>query len=323
MAEFLAANGNVAGPVPGRLIDLREIDTGSRALMWCRTAHHAFPGVSLELSTRNPPLGSINRFKLGAGELFAIDSAPVEVTYRPSASAGLPPHLSLMVQARRSMEMSQGTRSYRLDEGDLCLIDENAAFRLAGQEPCGILFLRLPRGATLNRHPQLEKLCGTVLPASEPGTRLLADTLLRLLADVSCLGELQRAAMMDAVLQMLGVAEPLSMLPETPDWRVRRALDFIELNLSVAGLTAENVAQDQYISRRRLDQLMREGLGCSIASHLWSRRLERAAADLRDPRRVAATVAQIAFANGFEDAAHFARAFKRRYAVTPGQWRLG
>jgi AraC-like DNA-binding protein len=43
---------------------------------------------------------------------------------------------------------------------------------------------------------------------------------------------------------------------------------------------------------------------------------------LRDPRRNGQSVAQIAFTNGFEDAAHFTRAFKRRYAVTPGQWRL-
>jgi len=34
------------------------------------------------------------------------------------------------------------------------------------------------------------------------------------------------------------------------------------------------------------------------------------------------TAAQVAFANGFEDAAHFTRAFKSRYACTPGQWRL-
>ena len=106
------------------------------------------------------------------------------------------------------------------------------------------------------------------------------------------------------------------------DTRVRRALEFIELNLSVAGLTAEAVAQDQHISRRRLDQLMQNTVGHSIAGQLWSRRLEQAASDLRDPHRGCHSIAQIAFANGFEDAAHFTRAFKRRFSVTPGQWRL-
>ena len=82
------------------------------------------------------------------------------------------------------------------------------------------------------------------------------------------------------------------------------------------------VAQEQRISRRRLDQLMHEALGHSIASHLWNRRLEQAAADLRDFTRTGLSIAQIAFANGFEDAAHFTRAFKRRFTVTPGAWRL-
>ena len=86
-------------------------------------------------------------------------------------------------------------------------------------------------------------------------------------------------------------------------------------------ITAEGVAMDQRISRRRLDQLMLQSFGHSIASHLWSRRLEQAAVDLRDPSRANQSIAQIAFANGFEDAAHFTRAFKRRFSQTPRQWR--
>lgn len=304
-----------------RLIDLREFDGERRAHMWHGAIRSTFPGLSVRIATPVPPLGSINRFQMGAGELVAIESAPVEVCYDPPAG-GYSPHISLMVQSRGSTRVSQGGRECLLAEGDVCVIDEASGFRMIGEDCSAILFLRMPRGAAVSRYPQLERLFARVLPAAEPGTRLLAGTLMRLMADAARLGELQRAAMMDAVIHMLGVAEPFSSLPQTADWRVRRALDFIELNLSVAGLTAEAVAQDQRISRRRLDQLMTEALGQSIASHLWSRRLERAAADLRDPRRNGQSVAQIAFTNGFEDAAHFTRAFKRRYAVTPGQWRL-
>jgi len=318
MAEVLAANGNLPTP----LIDLREVDSAHRARVWQGAACSAFPGLSLKMPAPVPQLGSINRLAIGAGELFAIESAPVEVSYRPPAPGTASPHLSLMVQSRGATHVSQSGRRCDLSEGDICLIDESSAFRLVGEESSGIVFLRLPRRASLSRHPQIERILASVMPGTEPGTRLLADTLLRLFDDAPRLGELQRAAMMDAILHMLGVAEPFSALPGTSGWRVRRALDFIEANLATAGLAAEDVAQDQHISRRRLDQLMREALGQSIAGHLWDRRLERAAADLRDPRRAGMSAAQVAFANGFEDAAHFTRAFKRRYAVTPGQWRL-
>lgn len=322
IAESLAPDGNHLVELPTRLIDLRDVDSASRELAWQGVVSEAFPGLSLKLTPRIPTLGSINRYKMGAGELFAIESAPVEVSYRPLRSGGASPHLSLMVQARGSTRINQGRRECLLSEGDVCLIDESSGFRMVGKDCSGIVFLRLPRSAALGRHPFLERQFATVLPASDAGTRLLAGAMLRLLEEAPHLAELQRAAAVAAMMQMLGVAGPLSALPATSDWRIRRALDFIELNLSIAGLSAEHVAQDQHISRRRLDQLMREALGHSVTGHLWGRRLERAAADLRDPRRAGMTAAQVAFANGFEDAAHFSRAFKRRYGCTPGWWRI-
>ena len=311
------------GDMPRSLVDLSEVEQGQRALTWDTAVRSTFPGLSVELGSAGASLGSINRIKLGAGELFAIESSPADVVYNPPKEKDADrPRFSLMVQSKGATLASQGGQSCLLNEGDLCMIDEAKSFRLVGEECTGILFLRLPRAAVVSRYPQLERLFASVLPAEEPGTRLLADTLVRLAREVSTLGEAQRSAMMNAIIQMLGVAGPFSALPASPDWRVRRALNYIELNLSVAGLTAEAVAQDQRISRRRLDQLMHEAFGHSIASHLWSRRLEQAAEDLRDPQRADLPIAQIAFANGFEDAAHFTRAFKRRFSVTPGQWRL-
>lgn len=311
------------GDLPGLLVDLSEVEQGMRARTWDIAVRSAFPGLSAEFSDSGESFGSINRTKMGAGEFFEIDSPPVDVVHHAnSAKESVQPHLSLMIQSKGSIRVSQAGQSYRLHEGDLCVIDEAKSFRLIGEDSSKILFLRMCRAAALSRYPMLDKPFVTVFPANEPGTRLLGETLLSFSAAAGSLRELQRNAMMNAVIQMLGIAEPFSRIQAAPDWRVRRALDYIELNLSVAGLTAEAVARDQRISRRRLDQLMHEAFGHSIASHLWSRRLEQAAADLRDSNRSDQSIAQIAFANGFEDAAHFTRAFKRRFSVTPGQWRL-
>ncbi len=311
------------GELPSLLVDLSEVEQEKRALSWGSAVRSALPSLSVELSDPAKSFGSINLTKMGAGEFFEIDSSPVDVTHHAGgAKEHDQPRLSLMVQSKGSIRVNQAGQSCTLSEGDLCVLDEARSFRLIGEDCSKILFLRMSRTAALSRYPMLEKPFVTVFPSDEPGTRLLAETLLRFSASAAELRELQRSAMMNAVIQMLGMAEPFSKLPTAPDWRVRRALDYIEINLSVAGLTAESVAQDQRISRRRLDQLMHEAFGHSIASHLWSRRLEQAAADLRDPHRSDQSIAQIAFANGFEDAAHFTRAFKRRYSITPGQWRL-
>jgi len=309
--------GGLAPP----LVDLSTVAHEQRAGLWDRAVRSAFPGLSVTLGDLRPH-GTIERITVGAGEIFAIESGPADVLHEAPRVRSEQAQLSLMVLSRGAIRVAQAGRAAALSAGDMVVLDESKSFRMVGEESSRMLFLRVPRAAALGRYPLLEKLLVTALPGEAPGTAILAETLLRFSREAHRLGESQRCAMMNAIVQMLGVAEPFSELPASSDWRVRRALDFIELNLSVAGLTAEIVAQDQHISRRRLDQLMHESCGQSIASHLWSRRLEQAAVDLRDPMKVRLSVAQIAFANGFEDAAHFTRAFKKRFGNTPGQWRL-
>jgi AraC family transcriptional regulator, positive regulator of tynA and feaB len=303
-------------------IDLAQYEEEVRPGAWKAAAGEVFPGLSVHVDCAEPLRGSIQLVDLGAAQLCAIESAPARVRYVPDAKyAAEWQHVSLMVQSYGSTRVRQGWGSIVLEEGDMCLIDERERFRLDTQVHTGILFLRLPRRPALSRYPHLDRLFGMVLPSRESGTRLLSDTLLRLSEVADDLGDLQRAAVVGSVIQMLGVAEAFSSLPDGAGWRARRAADFIELNLSVAGITAEDVARDQNISRRRLDQLMKAAYGRSIAGHLWARRMEQAAQDLSDAHKASLSIAQIAFANGFEDPAHFTRAFRRHFAVTPGQWR--
>jgi hypothetical protein len=227
--------------LPSSIVDLSEVEQGQRALTWDIAVRSAFPGLSVKLADPSFPLGSIHRLKMGDGEFCEIESAAADVTHHPSKQTPKAP-LSVMVLARGQMEVKQAAQSCSLNPGDMCVIDESRGFRLIGEESSRILFLRLPRSAALSRYPLLEKLFVTRFPADEPGTRILASTLLRFSTEAVPLRELQRRAMMNGVIQMLGMAEPFYALPATPDWRVRRALDYIELNLSVPGLTAESVA---------------------------------------------------------------------------------
>src|SRR5690606_655403 len=93
-----------AGEPPDRLARDRQRQPRDHV---AGTACSTFPGLSLRLTGRVPQLGSINRYRMGAGELFAIESAPVEVSYRPPSRGSFSPHLSLMVQSRGSTEVSQ------------------------------------------------------------------------------------------------------------------------------------------------------------------------------------------------------------------------
>lgn len=310
---------NLEGLSP--LVDLAEVDRAKRADVWNSAAPTVFPGLSIHALAPDPIVGSIQSSRMGQGSLFAIASAPAEVSYVPRAESETSQFLTLMLQAEGTTIARQRQRHCELTRGDICFIDERHPFRLIGVEPSQLLLLRMPRSLVMSRFPDMEHVVATLIPGRDPGTQLLSHTLLELLHVARDLRESQQQAALNAIIHLLGATSGLAVELESMHWRVQKALDFIELNLAMPGLTAEHVAQAQHISRRRLDQLMRDALGLSITGQIWSRRLQRAADDLRDARWANASISQVAFANGFEDPAHFARAFKRRFETTPGQWR--
>lgn len=303
------------------IIDLSGIEPARRADIWSGVAPRIFPGLHVDELDADPSLGAILHRRLGAGALFAIFSAPAEVSYVPAGPPEAQQFITMMLQAQgHSLASQRGQRS-ELAPGDICFIDERHPFRLAGLDVSQILLLRMPLAQVINRFPEMEQLTGTRFAGRDPGASLLAHTLLHLLRVAGDLKEAQQQAAMSAVIHLLGTTSALTEQLDNVHWRVSRALDFIEVNVATAGLTAEDVARAQHISRRRLDQLMRDAAGLSITGQIWKRRLQRAADDLQSPRWSGASISQIAFANGFEDPAHFARAFKRRFKMTPGRWR--
>jgi AraC-like DNA-binding protein len=81
-------------------------------------------------------------------------------------------------------------------------------------------------------------------------------------------------------------------------------------------LSAIRVAKLLGITPRYVHLLLEE-TGKSFTHHVLDRRLERAAALLRDPRWRHRKIAEIAAEAGFTDLSYFNRAFRRRHGATP------
>jgi AraC family transcriptional activator of tynA and feaB len=307
------------------LIDLSGVDLDRRAGLWAHSATSFFPGLSISDMPADAPVGHIQSLSMGGGSLWSILSAPVMVSYSPKGGADdAGASISLLMQLDGAVVIGQNHRACRLGPGDMCLVDERFPFHLQGEVLSRIVFLRMPRRAVLGRHPYLEHCTASLLDIDDPGAQLLRDTLKRTVQTAPDLSEEQRGSVLAAMVHLLGAAlAPRGLQRDEVHWRVRAALAFIETHLGDADLTAEQVAQAQGVSRRRLDQVLRRSLGRSVTAQIWARRLEQAASDLTDPRYQGQAVSQIAFANGFEDAAHFSRAFKGRFGRTPRDWRIG
>jgi AraC-like DNA-binding protein len=219
-----------------------------------------------------------------------------------------------------AMTVTQSGRQCTVNAQSACLIDMTRAFHIEHPGVTTQLVLQLPRDILLGRYPHFGRFTTCAFNGSDNGTALLRDLLLRCLSYIPALDELQRTSLFWVILDMLGL--PKIGADET-EWRVHKALAYIRAHLNDEDLSAHEVARAQAISRRSLDELFCRVRGRPVAAEIADVRLVLASEALRDPSQARRTIGEIAFNLGFEHAAHFTRAFGRRFGVTPRDWRGG
>ncbi len=99
--------------------------------------------------------------------------------------------------------------------------------------------------------------------------------------------------------------------------RLRRVLHYVEAHWD-ADVRLEAVANVAKMHPQSLSRFLRQKLGQTLARHLASLRLGRAAKALLESER---TVADIAFSCGFNNLSNFNRQFKACYGHTPSAYR--
>lgn len=95
---------------------------------------------------------------------------------------------------------------------------------------------------------------------------------------------------------------------------------FIEDRLFDANLDANTIAAALHISPRYVHMLLRAE-GETLGEYILRRRLEESARRLKDPPHATRTVMEIAFDCGFTDASYFGRCFRKRFQMTPREYR--
>ncbi|MFE7795857.1 helix-turn-helix domain-containing protein [Streptomyces sp. NPDC057460] len=101
---------------------------------------------------------------------------------------------------------------------------------------------------------------------------------------------------------------------------VLRVRDHINRNLGDPDLSPERIARTHRISVRYLHRLF-EGEGTTVGRLIQQRRLEECNRELARRGRTTPTVSAVAQRWGFVNPAHFSRAFRAAYGVSPREWR--
>lgn len=101
---------------------------------------------------------------------------------------------------------------------------------------------------------------------------------------------------------------------------VVRIHHYILANLDAVDLSPRAIAAANGISVRQLHRMF-SATGITVSHWVRKRRLARCAADLRDPAATAAGITEIAFRWGFNDSAHFSKAFRAEFGQSPRAYR--
>ena len=189
------------------------------------------------------------------------------------------------------------------------------------------LTVRTPRATISKLLPRNDRLGGLKLDRDDVARRLLfgylGGTFDVALNDSGRAGELHGEHIVDLIALAVGAEGQARELAEQRGARaVRRAavLREIETMMTDPNLSATTVARRLAVTPRYVHLLLEE-TGLSFTQHLLEKRLERAAALLRDLRWRQRKIADIALESGFTDLSHFNRSFRRRFGDTPSGFR--
>ncbi len=244
-------------------------------------------------------------------------------TRRLIASEGLDHYL---VQVYRSgiCEGSYGDVQNVVRPGDIKIIDLAQPFETFNTGFDNTT-LTIPRAALAPLLDRPDGVHGTVLPADSPLGSVLGSHILALAAVGPDLTMTEAASLATGSVRL--VAACLGANPrargETQAYRAvgrgQAVRDFIDENIASPLLCPELLAKHFRLSRAGLYRVFADEGG--VAAFIQARRLRRCFLAITDPAQAHRRFGDIAHAHGFSSDAHFGRAFRQAFGMTPGEAR--
>lgn len=271
--------------------------------------------------------GSIRQHTLPSLDMSVVTSGPQRVMRTPGHIAHSSDNYFLVsIQARGHGVVRQDGRDAVLSAGDFALYDSTRPYELLFEASFEQIVLKLPGERLRSELRDTEALTATTVSGREGAGHLLLGMIRTLREDIDTLQPASALAVAHGVqnilvagLQTLPAARApaLSNLTAYHLARLKRRIDeqLADPMLSVGTLAAELGVSVSHIHRVFKSEPL------TPSQYIWERRLEACSRDLLEPRLAGRPVAEIAYGRGFNDAAHFSRAFRERFGCSPREWR--
>ncbi|GIH73924.1 hypothetical protein Plo01_03530 [Planobispora longispora] len=230
------------------------------------------------------------------------------------------------VQVSGTATLSQDGRRAQVEAGDLVVYDTTRPYCMEYPQRFCVHVFQLPRRVLGLPDDDLMQVTGTAIGTRDGLGAALLPFLTTLAASAHTFAPTVADRLAGNVTDLLAtlVAERTRPLPRYADGArthfIRRVRDHINQHLGDPALSPESIAQAHRISVRYLHRLF-EGEGITVGRLIQQRRLEECVRELARRGRRAPSVSAVALRWGFVSPAHFSRAFRASYGLSPQQWR--
>lgn len=221
--------------------------------------------------------------------------------------------------------LEQGGREAYLRPGDMTIYDATRPHRIYCPRDFGKLIISIPRSVLRSRIAGVEHCTALRIPG-DSGVSAVASSFLR--ATVGQLGALSAhefLALSDHALDLLTLSTA-AVRPGTCNLTRSRSASlgavktYVERHLHDSALDVPSIARGVGLSARYINDLFKDEQ-TALMRYVWQRRLEVCSQDMRDPAQAGRRLSEIAYGRGFNDLAHFSRAFKQRFGCAPRDYR--
>ncbi|WP_455710958.1 AraC-like ligand-binding domain-containing protein [Streptomyces olivaceoviridis] len=256
----------------------------------------------------------VSRMEADAGR---VSRTPALIERSPEALVAV----GLLVSG--SATFIQDGRRAEMAGGDLVFYDTARPFSFTYPERFATHVFQLPRHVLGVADGDIRRVTGTAIGTAH-GLGAVLRPFLATLADAApsypaAVGHRLAGHVVDLFATLI-TDQALRDPDDGRDHLVLSVRDHIDRKLGDPSLSPESIARAHHISVRYLHRLF-EGEGITVSRLIQQRRLEACGRELARRGRVTPTVSAVARRWGFVNPAHFSRAFRAAYGVSPREWR--
>lgn len=291
----------------------------------------AFMNLTPESATTSRFPAKVETIRLGAGAINRVVFPEHTVhRYRADIAASSESCFYLNLKIAGRCRMQQGNREVSLSRGQVGIIDSERELKLLHDRGPVLetASFWVPSRALRDRLPPSFDFEAERVSDDPHVGHLIVETARSLNSGVLRMTEQDGVRLFGVLLDLVALSlsrRSRGQTAEAPCFADATALALrrtVHERLREQGLTVATVASAVGISERYVHKLF-ERSGTTFSHYVVERRLDGAAADLKDPTLLDREIGTIAFDWGFSDLSHFTKRFKQRFGCRPRDWRSG